>query len=99
MPSVTSSIPNARTKRSPAWDRRSAARSRAAGHRLRPHLCTHRKRVNIGTLRAGQRGINEADDGTGLVSLLDHDLGEIDPEQKALHPLDNPFGARLSLIA
>lgn len=57
----------------------------------------HRKRVNISTVLAGQKlGIKEVDDGIWIVSFLDYDLGYIDLEQKALQPLDNPFGARLS---
>ena len=60
-------------------------------------ICMHRKRVNISTVRAGQKlGIKEVDEGIWLVSSLDYDLGYIDLEQKTLQPLDNPFGPRLS---
>jgi hypothetical protein len=68
----------------------------------RPHtacgrLCLHRKRINLATVPAGQKiGIKEVDDGIWLVSLMHHDLGYFDLEQKTLQPLDNPFGTRLS---
>jgi transposase len=59
-----------------------------------------RKRVNLSTVRAGQkRGIKEVGEGIWLVSFLDYDLGYIDLEQKTLHPLDNPFGPRVSPIS
>jgi hypothetical protein len=60
-------------------------------------ICMHRKRVNISTVLAGQRvGIKEVDEGIWLVSFMQYDLGYVDPEQKTLQPLDNPFGTRLS---
>jgi len=60
-------------------------------------ICTHRKRVNISTVLAGQRlGIKEVDEGIWLVSFMHYDLGYIDLEQKTLQPIDNPFGPRLS---
>jgi len=63
-------------------------------------ICMHRKRINISHVLAGQRlGINEADEGIWLVSLLDHDLGFIDLEQRTLQPLDNRFGPRLSSMS
>ena len=46
---------------------------------------------------AGQLvGLKEVDDGIWLVSFMHYDLGYIDLEQKALQPIDNPFGTRLS---
>jgi len=36
------------------------------------------------------------DDGIWLVSLMQHDLGYIDLEQKTLQTIDNPFGTRVS---
>jgi hypothetical protein len=60
-------------------------------------LCLHRKRINISTVLAGQKlGIKEVDEGIWLVSFMHYDLGYFDLEQKALQPLDNPFGTRLS---
>jgi hypothetical protein len=48
-------------------------------------------------LVAGQKlGIKEVDDGIWLVSFMHYDLGYFDLEQKALQPLDNSFGTRLS---
>jgi hypothetical protein len=55
-------------------------------------ICLHRKKINISIVFAGQT----LDDGIGLVSFMDYDLGHIDLEQKTLQPLDNPFGPRLS---
>ena len=75
-------------------------------HRLtRPkHLWTNgqvermnRKKINISTVVAGQLvGLNEVDDGIWLVSFMHHGLGYIDLEQRALQPIDNPLGTRLS---
>ena len=49
---------------------------------------------------AGQKlGIKEVDDGIWLVSFMHYDLGYFDLEQKTLQPLDNPFGAKLSLMS
>ncbi|MGD9966242.1 MAG: hypothetical protein AB7T59_06960 [Hyphomonadaceae bacterium] len=57
----------------------------------------HGKKIHISTALAGQRvGIKEVDDGIWLVSFMHYDLGYLDLEQKTLHPLDNPFGPRLS---
>ena len=57
----------------------------------------HRKKINISSVLAGQRlGIKEMDDGIWLVSFIDYGLGYIDLEQRALQPVDNPFGPRLS---
>ena len=45
-----------------------------------------------------KNGIKEVDDGIWLASFTHYDLGYSDLEQKTktLHPLDNPFGTRLS---
>jgi hypothetical protein len=60
----------------------------------------HRKRRNISTVLAGQKlGIKQVDEGIWLVGFLDYDLGYVDLEQKALQPLDNPFGPRLSAMS
>ena len=57
-------------------------------------LCLHRKKINLSMSLAGQAvGIKEVDDGIWLVSFMQYDLGYIDLEEKALQPLDNPFGA------
>jgi transposase InsO family protein len=58
-------------------------------------ICLHGKKINISTVFEGQTlGIKEVDDGIWLVSFMDYDLGYIDLEQRALQPLDNPFGPR-----
>jgi hypothetical protein len=36
------------------------------------------------------------DEGIWLVRLMTYGLGYFDLEQKTLHPIDNPFGPRLS---
>src|SRR5215471_4868320 len=60
-------------------------------------ICLLRKKINISIVFAGHTlGIKEVDDGIWLVSFMDYDLGYIDLEQKTLHPLDNPFGPRVS---
>ena len=60
-------------------------------------ICLHRKKINISTVLAGQTlGIKEVDDGIWLVSFMHYELGDFDLEQKALQPLDSPFGPRLS---
>ncbi len=39
-------------------------------------ICMHRKKINVSTVRAGQKlGIKEGDDGIWLVSLMTYDLG------------------------
>lgn len=59
-------------------------------------ICMHRKRVNISTVLAEQRvGIKEVDEGIWLVFFMHYDLGYVDLEQKALQPINNPFGPRL----
>jgi len=59
-------------------------------------LCIFRKKINLSTSLAGQAvGIREVDEGIWLVSFMDYDLGYVDLEEKALQPLDNPFGPRI----
>lgn len=59
-------------------------------------ICTHRKKVNISTVMAGQRvGLKEVDDAIWLVRFMHYDLGYIDLEQRTLQTIDNPFGAKL----
>jgi transposase InsO family protein len=59
-------------------------------------LCIYRKKINISTSLAGQAlGLKEVDEGIWLVSFMHYDLGYIDLEEKALQPLDNPFGSRV----
>ncbi len=60
-------------------------------------ICLGRKRINLSTVFAGQAvGIEEVHDDIWLVSFMDYDLGYFDLETRALEPLDNPFGPRLS---
>jgi hypothetical protein len=60
-------------------------------------VCTHRKKINISTVLAGQLvGLKEVEESIWLVSFMHSDLGYIDLEQKTLQPIDNPFGTRLS---
>ena len=40
--------------------------------------------------------LKEVEDGICLVTFMHYDLGYIDLEQKALQPIDNPLGMRLS---
>ena len=47
-------------------------------------------------LSGGRLGIKEVSDGIWLVSLMHHDLGYIDLEQRTLQTIDNPFSTRLS---
>jgi len=57
----------------------------------------HRKKIKIASVLTGQRlAIRELEDGIWLVNFMAYDLGFIDLEQKTLHPIDNPFGARVS---
>lgn len=59
-------------------------------------LCLYRKKINLTTSLAGQAvGVKEVDDGVWLVSFMQYDLGYIDLEEKALQPLDNPFGPKV----
>jgi transposase InsO family protein len=59
-------------------------------------ICIYRKKINLSTSLSGQAvGIREVDEGIWLVSFMSYDLGYIDLEEKALQPLDNPFGARM----
>ena len=56
-------------------------------------LCLYNKKINLSTSFAGQTvGVKEVDHGIRLVSFMDHGLGDIDPEEKTLQPLQNPFG-------
>ena len=60
-------------------------------------VCIHRKKINISTVLAGQLvALKEVEDGICLVTFMHYDLGYIDLEQKALQPIDNPLGMRLS---
>ena len=60
-------------------------------------ICMHRKRISLSHVLAGQRvGIMEVEEGIWIESFMHYDLGYIDPEQKTLQPLANPFGTRLS---
>lgn len=59
-------------------------------------LCIYRKKINLTTCLSGQAvGIKEVDDGIWLVSFMHYDLGYVDLEEKALQPLDNPFGPKV----
>lgn len=59
-------------------------------------LCFYRKKINLSRSLAGQYvGVKEVDDGVWLVSFMKYDLGYIDLEEKALQPLDNPFGLKV----
>ncbi len=60
-------------------------------------VCGRVKRINISNVLVGQNlGIKEVDHGIWLVSFMHYDRGYVDLEQKALQPLDNPFGTTLS---
>jgi len=59
-------------------------------------LCFYRKKINLSRSLAGQYvGVKEVDDGVWLASFMKYDLGYIDLEEKALQPLDNPFGLKV----
>jgi hypothetical protein len=59
-------------------------------------LCFYRKKINLSTSLAGQYvGVKEVDDGIWLVSFMQYDLDYIDLEEKALQPLENPFGLKV----
>ena len=59
-------------------------------------LCFYRKKINLTKTLAGQFvGVKEVDEGIWLVSFMEYDLGYIDLEEKALKPLDNPFGPKV----
>ncbi len=59
-------------------------------------LCLYNKKINLSVSLAGQAvGVKEVDDGIWLVSLMNYDLGYIDLEEKALQPLQNPFGLKV----
>jgi transposase InsO family protein len=59
-------------------------------------LCLYRKKINLTRSLAGQAvGVKEVDDGIWLVSFMQYDLGYVDLEEKALQPLENPFGPKV----
>lgn len=56
-------------------------------------ICIHRKKINVSHVLQGQTlGLKEVDENTWLVSFMDYDLGYVDLDEKALQPLENPFG-------
>ena len=56
-------------------------------------ICIHRKKINVSHVLHGQTlGLKEVDENTWLVSFMDYDLGYVDLDEKALQPLENPFG-------
>jgi transposase InsO family protein len=56
-------------------------------------ICLHRKKINVSHVLQGQTlGLKEVDENTWLVSFMDYDLGYVDLDEKALQPLENPFG-------
>jgi hypothetical protein len=60
-------------------------------------LCLYRKKINRSTSLVGQAvGVKEVESGIWLVSFMEYDLGYIDPEEKTLQPLENPFGPKVS---
>ena len=53
----------------------------------------HRKKINISTVLAGQRGgISEVDGGIRLTSFMHYDLGYFDEDTCRLEPIADPFG-------
>ena len=72
------------------------ARPRRPRHRLRPYLHLQKEKQRLHRPGRTRLGIKEVDEGIRLVSFIDDDLGYIDLEQRALQPIDNPFGPRLS---
>ena len=53
--------------------------------------------MNPSDVFAGQRvGIKEFDEGIWIASFMHYDLGFIDPEQRTLQQVDNPFRIGLS---
>jgi hypothetical protein len=44
-------------------------------------------------------GIKKVDDRIWLMNFMQHDPGYIDPEQRTLQTIDNPFGTRLSPLS
>lgn len=56
-------------------------------------ICLHNKKLNVSQVFAGQElGIKEVEENVWLVSFMNYDLGYLDLEEKALQPLENPFG-------
>ena len=45
---------------------------------------------------SGSSPRTEVDEGIWLVDFMHNDLGDFEPEPKALQPIDNPNGTRLS---
>ena len=59
-------------------------------------LCLYNEKINFSTSLAGQAvGVKEVDHGIWWVSFMDRDLGYVDLEEKALQPLENPFGPKV----
>jgi len=40
-------------------------------------------------------GVKEVESGIWLVSFMDYDLSYVDPEEKTLQPIENPFGPKV----
>ena len=59
-------------------------------------ICMHRKKINISTVLAGRKLAIKEVDAIWLVSFVYCDLGYVDPEQRTLQTIDNPFGTKLS---
>lgn len=58
-------------------------------------VCLHQKKINISHVFSGQTlGLKEVEENVWLVSFMNYDLGYIDLEERALQPLENPFGPR-----
>ena len=52
-------------------------------------------KVNLSRSFAGQQvGIKEMDDGIGVVSFLDYDLGYFDSVSNRVDPIEDPFGPK-----
>ena len=59
-------------------------------------ICLYRKKINLSTVFAGQVvGLKEVES-MWLVSFMNYDLGDVDPEEKTLQPRDNPFDSKVS---
>jgi hypothetical protein len=42
-----------------------------------------------------KRSVSKKSKGIWLVSFMNYDLGYVDPEERTLQPLDNPFGPKV----
>lgn len=89
----TTGPPEALQQQDP-FDRNSArsAHRRGSPCAYRPNslALTHRTKINLSTIRAGQRlGIKEVDDGIWLVSFMHYDPGYFDFEQRILQTSTN----------